>query len=197
MAVLTEPLTVDALCEHHHVDEKHGHCVGCHAAALFRLTAHIHSLDRELAEIAYYSGLLHNVAKAAGKKGHHKRGRDILLTTPLEGFSENEQQMMALAAYFHRKKWKREKLETEISYHLLTRRLREPALLVASLVRLADGLDHSRTQASQIADYELPTTGPGIVWVAGPQAEKDARKANKKADMWSALVGLPLVVQPV
>jgi hypothetical protein len=58
---------------------------------------------------------------------------------------------------------------------------------VAAIVRIADGLDHSRTQSSIVQRLEVGEEGHTRIIVVGTLEKKDVKKAHKKADMWRAL----------
>ena len=185
------PITVAQLCALHQVDLRHARHVAEDAATLFDITSPIHGLDDEFRQTAYYGGYLHNVAYAAGRKRHHKRGRNILLHQPLTDLSDEDRMIVAVTTAFHRKSWNRSRLIDEPALHVLSEDRREPALVLSALVRMADGLDLSHSHATRIVSHDLQM-GRISIWLKGPFADSDASRASVKADMWHDLLSTPI-----
>jgi exopolyphosphatase/pppGpp-phosphohydrolase len=179
---------VAQLCALHRVDLRHAKHVAEGTATLFNITAPIHELDMRFRDTAFYAGYLHNVAYAAGRKRHEKCGRNILLHQPLADLTDEDRSIVAVTTAFHRKSWKRARLTEEPSLLVLAEPLREAAVMLAALVRMADGLDYSHSHATSIASHEQ-TKDRLRVWLKGPFADSDASRAMMKADMWHDLVG--------
>jgi CHAD domain-containing protein len=173
----------------------HARQVGEMAATLFDLTQPTHGLDSSYREIAYQAGMAVDIARVGGKARHHSRGRDILLEQPLADVGEGERALIALSAALHRKRWRPSRLEDEPAYLALPDPQQPMALALAALVRIADGLDYSKTQASQLGLAEADPDAIHIP-VSGPQADVDAAHAMKKADLWNALFGIPIYFRP-
>jgi exopolyphosphatase/pppGpp-phosphohydrolase len=188
-----EGLTIEELCRRYHVNMAHGRYVGRLALELFELTLSLHGLDPYYAETSFYAGLLHNVAFAGGVQGHHTRGRDILLAHPLSDLPDADRALIAVTTVFHRKRWKPKKLKKEPSYTALSPGAQATARWLSALVRIADGLDYSHSQATVIAGMAVTPDGVRIM-VAGPYADIDAPRADEKADMWRDVTGIPLRV---
>ncbi len=189
------PLTLEALCLRHEVDMAHAQQVAGLAEALFDLTQPTHTLDSSYREVAYRAGLAVDIGRAGGKARHHTRGRDILLEEPLADVGDEERTLIAVCAAFHRKRWQAPRLEAAPAYLALPDEQQPVALALAALVRLADGLDYSKTQSSQLGPVEANPDAIHIP-VYGPQADIDAARAMKKADLWNALFGIPIYFRP-
>jgi CHAD domain-containing protein len=114
--------------------------------------------------------------------------------------------MLACMAAFHRKKVRP---ETEPLYQQLTPAQQRNTLIVSALIRIADGLDYSQTQTTQIENGDLkfeiedssksPMTNPqspSVLRVTGPHSDADAARAMKKADLWQELFA-PLQIASV
>lgn len=184
-------LSMLELCRLYHVDMDHARHVGQLSAGLFDLTRALHGLDGRYGQVAYVAGLVHNVAAAGGRAGHHKRGRDILLEHPLRDVSDADRALLAVTTALHRKRWKPEKLDTEPSLAALPPAVQSIALKLAALVRMADGLDYSHSQLTMLGGA-AGVDGALEISVAGPFAELDAARAAEKADLWEALFQQPV-----
>jgi CHAD domain-containing protein len=186
---------LEALCQRHEADMAHARQVAQMAVELFDLTEPTHQLDAVYRELAYQAGLAVDIARAGGKARHHTRGRDILLEQPLSDVGDGERGLIAVSAALHRKSWQPSRMEAEPSYLALPDEQQPVALALAALVRLADGLDYSKTQTSRLGPAEAGTDAIYIP-VYGPQADLDAARAAKKADLWNALFGIPIHFRP-
>ena len=99
---------------------------------------------------------------------HHIAGRDIILDHPLAELSEVEQRMAAAAVYLHRKAIKRKRLKAEVVTSLPLG-IREDTLALAALLRVADGLDYTQSQSSEL-EYVQVTPATIYAAVSGPSA---------------------------
>jgi CHAD domain-containing protein len=182
-------ISVDELCERFQVDLAHARWVRDLALALFDATLSIHKLGPELRRLLEVMGLLHNVGLETDPDRHHIAGAEIVLENPPEELSEIETRMLAAAIYLHRKRMRRKRLRAEVVVSLPPSILRD-TLVLASLVRLADGLDYAQSQASVLKEVHITSAAVQVV-VSGPSAEVDAARAQAKADLWETLFDVP------
>ncbi len=190
-----EAPTIDELCRRFQVDMAHARQVGMLAAELFDLTQALHGLDDRHRDVIYTGGLLHNIAYAGGRAKHHTRGRDILIENPIAGLDETTRKLIAVTTAFHRKKWRKERLEKEPVYQSLSEEDRRAVRWLAALIRVADGLDYSQSQSTVIGPCRVGS-GNVIITAAGPYADFDSARASDKADMWRSIAGMPITVRP-
>lgn len=183
-------ITIAELCRQYHVNMAHAEHVGMLSRDLFEISGPLHNFDARYGEVIYVAGLLHNVAYAGGVRKHHTRGRDILLNTPLDDLDDDDRELVAVTTAFHRKRWKDSRLDDEPSHVALSPERRRIAQWLSALVRVADGLDYSHSQATIISASEADKEGVRVT-VSGPYAYIDAPRADKKADMWRAVTGIP------
>jgi CHAD domain-containing protein len=95
--------------------------------------------------------------------------------------------MLAAAVFLHRKRVRRRKLEAEIVTSLPLG-VRHDTLILAALIRVADGLDYSQSQSTQIEEVALSSAAVQVA-ASGPSAEVDTARAQAKADLWELLYG--------
>ena len=182
-------MTVDEMCERFQVDMAHARWVAQSALALFDATASFHRLDSERRRFLGVVGILHNVGLDSDPSGHHTTGRDIILENPLSELSEIEQRMLAAAVYLHRKRVSRKRLQKDV-VSSLPPGIQSDTLVLASLLRTADGLDYSQSQSTNLDRIDV-TPAAVRVTVSGPVAETDAARAQSKADLWEHLFEAP------
>jgi CHAD domain-containing protein len=178
-------MSVAEMCERFEVDMAHAHTVRDHALALFDVTASIHQLDVQRRRLLDVMALLHNVGLETDPDRHHVAGRDIILENPLDELGEIEQRMLAAAVYLHRKRIRSRRLRAD-TVASLPPGIRRDTLVLAALVRLADGLDYAQSQATVIEDVRVSSAAIQVL-VSGPSAEVDAARAQAKADLWELL----------
>lgn len=188
------PLPLQVLFQRYRVDEDHARAVADHALALFDRLQHLHELPAERRQLLEVAALLHNVGLTTDPDRHHTVGRDILLTHPPAELDADEGKAVALTTFLHRKRITPEKLdrlEAQPLFADLPSSVQEETLVLAALVRIADGLDYSQTGSSEVG---LARQDGDTVWieVAGPYADIDAARAEKKSDLWYLLFEIEL-----
>jgi hypothetical protein len=183
---------LEALCQQYQVDVAHARHVGSLAAQIFDATQTVHRLPPNMRPLLEAAALVHNIAYEIDPPNHHLRGRDILLSTPIRGFSEDERRILACTTSFHRKKVNP---EAEPVYMALPEDLRRDALALSAILRVADGLDHSQTQSTVIDALHLNADEVEVV-VSGAHAAEDATQAQKKADLWAKVFPVTVRVRP-
>jgi CHAD domain-containing protein len=193
-----EPQPIKALFKRYLVDRDHARRVADHALALFDELRAFHSLPPERRSLLETAAMVHNIGLASNPDSHHKVGRDILLMHPPKELDEDERLMVALTTLLHRKRLTPTKLDKKTSkgaFANLPKRARKEAMVLSALVRLADGLDYSQTQSSELGRVEQRDRLIDIE-VTGPYAAIDAGRAQEKSDLWQHLFGIELRFRP-
>jgi exopolyphosphatase/guanosine-5'-triphosphate,3'-diphosphate pyrophosphatase len=135
--------TVYHLCELYRVNLLHAEHVKNLALQLFDALLHIHKLgdvERELLEAA---ALLHDVGYHVSPEQHHKHSYYIISNCVMPGFTNDEAELIAHIARYHRKSHPKKK-HTEYM-HLPADKQRVVAIL-AGILRIAEGLDRRQQQ---------------------------------------------------
>jgi len=197
-------ITLEELCQQYDVDMAHARAVADHALALFDHLSPFHGLPPERRPLLETAALVHNVGLETDPNRHHKAGQDILLAHPLVELDDNEQFIVALTTFLHRKRMTPKKLDKKLSqpaFADLPQSVQTEALALAALVRMADGLDYTQTgssQPGQIRQREgaVSTSRLVEIEVTGPYAAIDAVHAQKKSDLWQLLFETGLQFTP-
>ncbi len=176
-------ITLEALCSSYQVDMAHARHIAAQAVTLFDATTSVHRLSPDARPLLEAAALVHNIAYASDPAHHDQHGRDILLTQPIRGFSEDERRVLACTVAFHRKKVHADR---EAVYAQLPTELRHDALALSAILRVADGLDSTQTQSTAIASVQVKPEEV-VLLVNGPDAQTNARQSQAKADLWNQI----------
>jgi len=97
--------------------------------------------------------LLHDVGCCRGLEKHHKHSRDLILENHLKSLDDGQRQLMiANIARYHRKS---EPKESHRHFQLLNKTERNKVEILASLLRIADGLDREHRQKIETLQVEI------------------------------------------
>jgi exopolyphosphatase/guanosine-5'-triphosphate,3'-diphosphate pyrophosphatase len=128
------------------------------AVRLFDLTYDLHHLDDEYRDLLYIAGLLHDIGYVEGYWGHHKTAYKLIMQADLPDLAEDERKIVANVARYHR--GAKPKLSHQ-GFAALDPDDREIATMLGAILRLADGLDRSHTDA--VDDVDVWLNGDDLV----------------------------------
>jgi CHAD domain-containing protein len=186
-------LSVSELLRAAKVDLAHARRVSSVSLQLFHIMELSYRLPSNLVSTLQTAAFLHNLGMAIDQANHHLAGRDILQHVQLRGFSKSQQRAIACLVRFHRK---RVRSEEEPLFTKLTPAWRQRTLQLAAILRVADGLDFSQTQSTQIINS---VSSPEAIQLnlTGSQASTDGRRAKRKSDLWETVFHIPLESLPI
>ncbi len=121
-------------------DRAHGEQVARLALTLFDRIQSFHgltSLDRELLE---YAALLHDVGYLIGYEKHHHHSYYLIKNSAMNGFSEEEIDLMAQLALYHRRASPK---KNELPYALMPKAVQRRIKWLSAILKVADALDRS------------------------------------------------------
>ena len=147
-----------ALGRHLGFEEEHSRQDARIAVMLFDQTFDLHGLDDECRDLLYCAGLLHDIGYVEGYWGHHKTAYRLIMEADLPGLTEREVRIVANVARYHR--GARPKLKHK-GFAALDADDRELVETLSAILRLADGLDRSHTDA--VRDLEVWLDGDELV----------------------------------
>ncbi len=171
--------SVKNLCDTCQIDKRHAEHVRNLAVQIFdELKTHgLHSFsetDRELLEAA---SLLHDVGYHISSDQHHKHSYYIIRNSPLLGFTNDEEELIANIARYHRKSHPKPKHE---NFQRVPSAKRALVCLFAGILRIAEGLD--RRRQAIIQHITIQKTAQGLVF------ELECKECEDLPDIeiWSA-----------
>ncbi|HLH30235.1 MAG TPA: Ppx/GppA phosphatase family protein [Terriglobia bacterium] len=139
----------------YYFDEKHGVTVAKLAVQIFDQTKSFHGLDDEARLILEVAALLHDIGHYVNVANHHKHTFYLIQSSPLVGLTTLQMALVANVARYHRKS--PPKLQHK-PYEDLAPKQRLIISQLASILRLADALDHEHasTVDSVEVEYKRP-----------------------------------------
>ena len=121
-------------------DETHAEQDRRLALTIFDRTKKLHSLGSEERYWLECAAILHDIGLSRDKKGHHKLSLRLILNDPALPFTQKERYIIGSIARYHRKASPASK---HFNLTSLSRTEREKVTVLASILRVADGLDCS------------------------------------------------------
>ncbi|MFW6348396.1 MAG: HD domain-containing protein [Cyclonatronaceae bacterium] len=161
------------------------------ALKIFDDTQPVHQLtpgDRELLE---YASLMHDIGYHISQKKHHKHSLYIILNSNLKGFTQEEIEVMAHVARYHRRSTPKSRHSL---FNSLTDEQQRKVRYLGGILRVADGLDRSHYQNVISIQSRLVENKEGghdmdlsITTLADPELE--IWGANRKKEMFEEMLG--------
>jgi exopolyphosphatase/guanosine-5'-triphosphate,3'-diphosphate pyrophosphatase len=141
------------------------------------------ALERELIE---YGAMLHDIGWHIGRSAHHKHSMYLIVNGDLKNFSDDEVQIIANIARYHRKAAPKKSHE---GYTALSAYARRVVDVGAALLRLADGLDRSHVSAVTKLSCRIRDRRVKCTLAARSDAELEIWGARRKMDLFEQVFG--------
>jgi len=190
-AVITGAL---ALGRRMHFDEAHGRHVARLAGALFDQLPGVHHLERSDRSLLTAAGILHDVGTFIGLRRHHKHSHYIISESELAGLTQNEIDIVANTARYHRKTAPAPHHE---AFMKLSEADRNRVTRLSAILRIADALDREHLQRVQRVSasvragaLELSVHGRGELLL-------ERWALQKKGQMFEKVFGLTVTMHQV
>jgi exopolyphosphatase/guanosine-5'-triphosphate,3'-diphosphate pyrophosphatase len=123
--------------------EKMLHVTGL-ALKIFDLTKKLHKLNRTEREYLEAAAILHEAGVFVAHSQHHRHSYYLIRNAEMLGFTENEKEIIANIARYHRKSHPKAK---HPDYAKLNPEDQQSVSRLAAILRVADGLDRSHTSS--------------------------------------------------
>ena len=133
------------------------------ATQIYRLTRELHELPQEYEELLEYAALLHDIGYYHGYDQHHKDAYRMIMAADIPGLSAREKAIVANVARYHRSA--QPKLKHK-AFAELDEEDRAVVTQLSAILRLADGLDRSHTNA--VEDLECEIIGQHVIFTLHP-----------------------------
>ena len=169
-----------ALARRCRAPETHSLHVAALALRLFDQTKRLHNLGEPERDWLEFAAILHDIGYLISERQHHKHTYYLITNTELGGLSSDELLVIANIARYHRRAHPHSKHE---SFDELTPKLQRSVRILASLLRIADGLDRTHFSVVRTVDVKIGATVKIIAHVTG-DAELEAWAAKGRADLF-------------
>jgi len=168
-------------------DAAHSHHVARLALQIFDQTRAIHRMTDQESTLLEYAALLHDIGYHIAHNNHHRHSLYLIKNSEMPGFTGDETAIMAIVARYHRgslpvgSRDRRARREHE-DFLALDRHHQQLVLKLASILRIADGLDRSYQQ--RVTDFECSLDGREVIFYLKSAVECDLElwSADRKAE---------------
>lgn len=133
-----------SIVEKYRMDRGHSEHVAALSVQLFDLFAELHRLPIETRDLLKAAAMLHDVGKFIDYSQHHKHSLYILSNTNLPGYNNDERDIIAHTARYHRKSNPK---PSHLEFQRLSGRKQDIIIKLSVLLRIADSLDRSYASA--------------------------------------------------
>jgi len=156
---------------------------------------HTQTLDLELTprQLLSCAALLHDIGYWYGYEGHHKRAFKMIMAEPLAGLSPRGQALVAHVARYHRGSTPDPSRHEQFA--ALSAEDQQLVTRLGAILRLADGLDRTHTNAVQDLRCELEAGRLVITLLPGMADELEREAGQKKARWFEAVFGVEVVLK--
>jgi exopolyphosphatase/guanosine-5'-triphosphate,3'-diphosphate pyrophosphatase len=144
---------------------------------LFHDLESLHKIDANRGELLEAAALLHDVGYLISHDQHHKHSYYIISQCMMPGFTNDEAEVIANIARYHRKSHPKKKHENFL--HLTTEK-KNIINLMAGILRIAEGID--RRQLQVITNIKATFINNLITIVLSP----DSSKPIPDIELWGA-----------
>jgi len=185
--------SIRALMNSHPYDKKHCKHVSRLAKNLFQQTKNLHNLKPAYVEYLKAAAKLHDIGYVISHHQHHRHSLYIIKNHGLLGFSENEVQIIANVARYHRKSHPK---ETHSDFAQLSERDQNIVRKLSALLRLADSLD--RTHQKLVKKLKMEKKGDYLLltcFYENEYPEIELWNAERRKYLFEQVFGLPLKIK--
>jgi exopolyphosphatase/guanosine-5'-triphosphate,3'-diphosphate pyrophosphatase len=154
----------------------------------------LHGLDDGHRDLLRFACLLHDVGYLISSNGHHKHSYYLIRNGRLQGFTEQEVEVLANVARYHRKGRPR---PSHYSWRQLDKPDRRVVRKLAAILRIANALDRTHYSVVDGVTCRLLPGEVEMVVQAGRDAELELWTARHKAEMFEREFGLALRFEPM
>ncbi len=176
-------------------DQRHAEHVRELSLQLFDQLQPMHHLPGDARVILESAALLHDIGHSVSHRGHHKHGEYLAMNGDIPGLDGRERALTAAVVRYHNRK--AEPADHHISYAALNNNDRRLARRLASLVRIAEGLDHSHRQRVNRIRAAFQRGAVGLQLEARGDASEDIRDANRSAELFEKEFHTRLYFRPL
>jgi exopolyphosphatase/guanosine-5'-triphosphate,3'-diphosphate pyrophosphatase len=186
--------SVDRLLRRGNAEVLHAAHVARLGLEIFDQTHALHQLTAREREWLQYGALLHDVGCYVGYAKHQRHSYYLITHGDLTGFSSEEIEVIASLARYHKGGRPR---DTHENWRRLDPYLRSVVEKLASILRIADGLDRSHRQLVTAVSCRARARRLEIEASARADCEPELSAARKKSNLFERVFNRSLVLRAV
>ena len=172
-------------------EKKHSHQVTKVALLLFEHLRSLHKLGERERLLLQWGGLLHDIGWVKGWRKHHKSAARLILAAGELPFGEREKTIVALIARYHRRALPK---DSHRHFSELSPPDKETVKKLASLLRMADGMDRTHLGLVQALDCEILPEKVIVHIKAKDFSDTDKTKGKAKAELFETVFEKEVVI---
>lgn len=173
---------VIALARELHFEQPHSEQVTSLALNLFDELAEVHGFGDSQRQELTYAALLHDIGWLHGRRAHHKSSMHLILDDRQLPLPDRRRFRIAQIARYHRRSLPG---DGHAFFQMLTPEDRHKVCILAGILRIADGLDRTHTNAVRAVRCRVSPKKLKIDCLTAGPAEAERLAAEKKADLLS------------
>jgi exopolyphosphatase/guanosine-5'-triphosphate,3'-diphosphate pyrophosphatase len=186
------PRSVIQLAERCGYHKPHAEQVSRLGLMLFDQLKPLHGLDDAMRDLLKYACILHDVGYLISHSQHHKHSYYLIRNGRLQGFTEQEIEILANIARYHRKGRPR---KSHYSYQHLEKQFREPVKKLIAILRLANALDRTHYSVVDAVSCRIKPEGIEAQVHTSKDAELELWMARHQAPFFEREFNTPLIVE--
>jgi len=167
-----------------HSNEAHCQHVAALATQIFDGLEEPFGLPRHGREILQAAAYLHDIGYLIGHAKHHKHAYHLILHGDLPAFSAREVELIANIARYHRRAYPKRKHQ---NFARLSKSDRQLVRHLSGILRIADGLDRTQTQAVTKLECKIKRKSIRICVTAQAPPQVELWDANRKAGLFESV----------
>lgn len=177
-----------------HCDRQHALQVAKLALDIFRPLARPFKLGEREQRLLEAAAILHDVGYFINYSSHHKHSYHLIRHADLFGFTPRERELIATIARYHRKALPKKK---HAEFVRLAAEDRRTVSRLGGILRLADGLDRSRSCMVQVLEPVFSPSRLLLRLQGSGDLSVEIFGGSAKSDLFQAAFDLKLVLEPV
>jgi CHAD domain-containing protein len=162
------------------------------ALTIFDDLTSLHQMGAHERFILECTGLLHDISWKFGHKGHSKRSADMIVTDEYLPLDLHDRAMIGLVALAHRNTIR---FESQGLFSLLTSKERDSVMMLASFIRIADGLDYLHHGSVDSIHCRAGPDGVIMEISATGDIRLELQRAGMKGDLFIRVFNRQLVIR--
>lgn len=167
------------------------------AMQLFDRTQKVHRLGKKAKRLLLYSALLHDIGYVCDPAQHHKGSMRMILDLNLAGISKRERKQIACIARYHKGAFPNPKHKV---YSTLKKSEQKKVTVLASILRIADGLDYTHCRAVRKVKAKIDRQTKTLLLLVKPRkncsVDTEIWRAKAKSSLFEQVFNLTVQIQP-
>jgi exopolyphosphatase/guanosine-5'-triphosphate,3'-diphosphate pyrophosphatase len=148
----------------------------------------VHRLPHELRPLLEVAAVLHDIGHIVNNRAHHKHGEYLVRYGEIPGLKDWGREMVAALVRYHNRRSEPE--AHHAAYAALNNTRRRQVRVLASILRIAEGLDQSHKRAVSRMEAVFGRGEVTFRVVARGDASEDLRSAERKSELFQRVFGV-------